>query len=115
MDASTLKKRIVEEFQTYTDAAANLVRAARIPQPGSQKTMSASGEMMDIYSEKIITSCRTLQAIQADLKRNAFLNDIEARNTENLSGRHEMDGRLKHGVELEKLQDHPSSKHGGGS
>ena len=41
---------------------------------------------MDIYAERMIAACRSLQAIKRDLQRNAVLNDVQKRNEEVLLG-----------------------------
>jgi hypothetical protein len=82
--SSVLKKRIGDEMQTLIDSLNNLMKAAKIQHTGASHA-SLSGEMLEVYVEKMLASCRALLAVVADLKRNALLNDASARNAEVLS------------------------------
>ena len=40
------------------------------------------GEVMEVFAEKMLQACHGLLGVIAELKRNALLNDVAARNAE---------------------------------
>ncbi len=73
--------RIKNEFSTLLDNFTNLVKASKLQDPAKNQA-SMPGEMFEVFSEKMLASCRALIAITSELKRTALLNDVESRNAE---------------------------------
>jgi hypothetical protein len=73
--------RIKTEFSTLLDNFTNLVKASKLQDPAKDQA-SMPGEMLEVFSEKMLASCRALIAITSELKRTALLNDIETRNAD---------------------------------
>ncbi|KAG7668952.1 hypothetical protein Ndes2526B_g00668 [Nannochloris sp. 'desiccata'] len=73
--------RIKAEFSTLLDNFTNLVKASKLQDPAKDQA-SMPGEMLEVFSEKMLASCRALIAITSELKRTTLLNDIESRNAE---------------------------------
>jgi len=73
--------RIKTEFSTLLDNFTNLVKASKLQDPTKDQA-SIPGEMLEVFSEKMLASCRALIAITSELKRTTLLNDIESRNAE---------------------------------
>jgi len=74
-------ERIKTEFSTLLDNFTNLVKASKLQDP-SKDQASVPGEMLEVFSEKMLASCRALIGITSELKRTTLLNDIKSRNAE---------------------------------
>ena len=73
--------RIKAEFSTLLDNFTNLIKASKLQDPAKDPS-SMPGEMLEVFSEKMLASCRSLISITSELQRTALLNDIESRNAE---------------------------------
>lgn len=84
--ASALKDRIQAKCSTFVDNYANLLRAAKVQEAHQQQERGAvgrvPGELQEVFAEKMLGAARALLAVTADMKRNALLNDVAARNQE---------------------------------
>jgi len=91
-----IQDRIKAEYAVLVDNFANLVKSAKVSEH-SESTSTTPGtvpaEILDVFVEKMIISCRQLLAISSDLKRNALLNDVSTRNREIRETRDNMKNR----------------------
>lgn len=78
-----VQDRIKTEYAVLVDNFANLVKSAKVSDHSESTTPgTVPAEILDVFVEKMIISCRQLLAISSDLKRNALLNDVSTRNRE---------------------------------
>jgi Surfeit locus protein 5 subunit 22 of Mediator complex len=92
--------RIKAEFSTLLNNFTNLVKASKLQDPTKDQA-SMPGEMLEVFSEKMLASCRALISITSELKRTALLNDIESRSAEVRLGREVAHEENQHYMETE--------------
>ena len=86
------EEHIKSEFQVLIDNFTNLIKAAKPRDQSYTDQNSAPGELLEVFTEKMLASCRSLLSIITDLKRNALLNDVATRNAEVRAIRRRDDG-----------------------
>lgn len=80
-----VQDRIKAEYAILVDNFTNLVKSAKVSdhtEAASVMTGTVPAEILDVFVEKMVISCRHLLAMSSDLKRNALLNDVSNRNRE---------------------------------
>lgn len=87
MATNPIRDQIRSEFSTLVDSLTNLIKSSKIYDPSHQAVQS---DLLDVYTEKMLASCRSLLLITSELKRNALLNDITTRTAQVEQKRHEL-------------------------
>ncbi|KAL3147951.1 hypothetical protein ABBQ38_014246 [Trebouxia sp. C0009 RCD-2024] len=79
----TILQRLDAEIVTFTDSFANLVKASRIDNLGSNKPQAtrAPGDLLEVLAEKLVLSGQLLISMLEELKRNAALSNFAALNS----------------------------------
>ena len=76
------EERFRAEFSTIVDNFAKLIRASKISDIDVGEGQKAPSEIMDVFAEKMLLSAQRVLEMSSDLKRRAFLNDVQGRNSE---------------------------------
>ena len=69
-------------FSTIVDNFTKLIKASKINDIDAGDGQKAPSEIMDVFSEKMLLSAQRVLEMSSDLKRRAFLNDVQRRNSE---------------------------------
>jgi hypothetical protein len=76
------EERFRAEFSTIVDNFTKLIRASKISDIDVGEGEKAPSEIMDVFAEKMLLSAQRVLEMSSDLKRRAFLNDVQGRNSE---------------------------------
>jgi len=76
------EERFRVEFSTIVDNFTKLIKASKINDIDAGDGQKAPSEIMDVFAEKMLLSAQRVLEMSSDLKRRAFLNDVQRRNSE---------------------------------
>eukprot|EP00890_Picochlorum_soloecismus_P000505 jgi/Picsp_1/1455/NSC_04934-R1_surfeit locus protein 5 subunit 22 of mediator complex len=81
------EERFRAEFSTIVDNFTKLIKASKISDIYVGDGQKAPSEIMDVFAEKMLLSAQRVLEMSSDLKRRAFLSDVQRRNSEVFGGK----------------------------
>ena len=75
-------EKIKSELASILDNFAKIIKASKM-ETGSSDSRKAPGDLLEVYAERMLQSCKHVLDVSSGLKRSALLNDVASRNKEN--------------------------------